>query len=238
MVKDPKASQRALLSATLRRLGSDTDNEVQIAGDATKWLLRLRDGRSLVLLVACLCRSRVTQGAEDMDQAIVTVYDGDTPEIFENWSDEDSVADSVMDSTLEALTHGEVEQMTPPIGEQSPLMIEPIAISYPLGDENKKDGEIPAPTHPEISDWALEKYEEFGAYLGASYEGYEAEVMNLLCAIDRLGRKEDTVVTPKVVTTKKGTRELKNLVSTINYEGGSSKRQTVDSGGLLLLTCQ
>jgi hypothetical protein len=92
--------------------------------------------------------------------------------------------------------------------------------------------------HPEVSTWALEKYEEFGAYLGASYEGYEAEVMNLLCAIDRSGRKEDNGLTPKPATTKKGTRELKNLVSTINYEGGSSKRQTVNSGGSLLLTCQ
>ncbi len=91
-------------------------------------------------------------------------------------------------------------------------MIEPIAISYPPGDENKKEEGLPAPTHPEVSSWALEKYEEFGAYLGASYEGYEAEVMNLLCAIDRSGRKEDTVLIPKVATTKKGTRELKNLV--------------------------
>jgi hypothetical protein len=116
-VKDPEDSQRALLSTMLRRLGSDADNEVQIAGDATKWLLRLRDGRSLVLSVACLCRSGVTHGSEDTDQTIVPVYDGDTPEISENWSDEDSVADSVMDSALEALTHAKVEQMTPPTGE-------------------------------------------------------------------------------------------------------------------------
>ena len=112
------------------------------------------------------------------------------------------------------------------------------SISYPSGDENKKGGESSASTHTEVSDWALEKYADFGAYLGASYEGYETEVMNLLCAIDRLGRKEDTGLTSKPATTKKGTRELKNLVSTINYEGGSSKRQTVNNGGSLLLTCQ
>ena len=62
--------------------------------------------------------------------------------------------------------------------------------------------------------------------------------MNLLCVIDRSGQKEDTGLTPKPAMTKKGTRELKNLVSTINYEGGSSKRQTVNNGGSLLLTCQ
>jgi hypothetical protein len=230
------AEDSQMLSATLRRLGSDTENDVQIAGDATKWLLRLRDGRSLVLPAACFCRSGVMHGTEDSDQAIVPVYDGDTPEISENWSEEDSVLDSVTDSALE--TYAEVEQMPPHVGEQSPLMIEPIAISYPSGDENKKGAGTSASTHPEASNWALEKYEEFGAYLGASYEGYEAEVMNLLCAIDRSGRKEDTGLTPKPASTKKGTRELKNLISTINYEGGSSKRQTVNSGGSLLLTCQ
>ncbi|GMY39078.1 heterogeneous nuclear ribonucleoprotein Q-like [Fagus crenata] len=173
-VKDPETSQKALLSATLRRLGSDTENEVQIAGDATKWLLRLRDGRSLVLLAACFCKSGPMHGIEDLDHAIVPVYDGDMPEIYENWSEEDSVVDSVMDSAVE--TYAEVEQMTPHAGEHSPLMVEPIAISYPSGDENKKGGESSASTHTEVSDWALEKYEEFGAYLGASYEGYEAEV--------------------------------------------------------------
>ena len=93
-VKDPETSQKALLSATLRRLGSDTENEVQIAGDATKWLLRLRDGRSLVLPAACFCKSGPMHGID----AIVPVYDVDTPEISENWSEEDSVVDSVMDS--------------------------------------------------------------------------------------------------------------------------------------------
>ncbi len=75
--------------------------------------------------------------------------------------------------------------------------------------------------------------------MGASHEGYESEVMSLLCAIELLRqKKEDTGMTPKVTTAKKGSRELKNLVSTINYEGWSSKRQIVNSGGSLLLTCQ
>ena len=143
-MKDPEASHKALLSATLCRLGSDTENEVQIARDATKCLLRLRDGRSLVLPAACFCRSGVKHGTEDSDQAIVPAYDGDTPEMSENWSEEDSVVDPVMDSALE--TYAEVEQMTPHAGEQSPLMIEPIAISYPSGDENKK-GEGFQPLH-------------------------------------------------------------------------------------------
>jgi hypothetical protein len=127
----------------------------------------------------------------------------------------------------------------PKPSEQSPLKIELIAISYPLGVGHKEEGGIPQFSQPEPSSWVLKKYQEFGEYLGASYEGYESEVMSLLCAIELLRRKkEDTGMTPKVTMAKKGSRELKNLVSTINYEGWSSKRQIVNSGGSLLLTCQ
>jgi hypothetical protein len=90
---DLEASHRELTSATLCCLGSDTTNEVQIAGDATKWLLGLRDGRSLVLPVVCPCGSGVTPGIDDMGQAIVMVNGRDSPEVFERWSDEDDVAD-------------------------------------------------------------------------------------------------------------------------------------------------
>lgn len=45
-------------------------------------------------------------------------------------------------------------------------------------------------------------------------------------------------MTPKAGTASRGARELKNLESSINYDAGSSKRCTVNSGGTLLLTCQ
>jgi hypothetical protein len=32
--------------------------------------------------------------------------------------------------------------------------------------------------------WAKENYQEFGAFLRASYEGYEEKIINLLKAID------------------------------------------------------
>jgi hypothetical protein len=75
----------------------------------------------------------------------------------------------------------------------------------------------------------LEKYGEFGEYLEASYEGYESELMGLLSAIEQLGfkQKESFMTTPKASMTTRGTRELKNLVSSINYEVGGSKRRTV-----------
>jgi hypothetical protein len=44
-------------------------------------------------------------------------------------------------------------------------------------------------------------------------------------------------MTPKAGKSSRGARELKKLESTINYDVGSSKRRTVNSGGPLLLPC-
>uniref|UniRef100_A0A2N9IC54 Reverse transcriptase domain-containing protein n=1 Tax=Fagus sylvatica TaxID=28930 RepID=A0A2N9IC54_FAGSY len=93
-----------------------------------------------------------------------------------------------------------------------------------MGNDHENEESIPQQNEP--SDWVREKYQEFGEYLGASYEGYESEIMGLLYAIEQSGLKksEGTLVTPKVTSKpSRGARELKNLVSSINYEGGSSK---------------
>ena len=100
---DLEISQRALTSTLLRRLGSDTSYEVQIAGDATKWLLQICDGRSLVLPVVYPCGLGVTPSPKDMVQAIVTVDEGDTPKISERWSDDECVVDPLLVSAMEAL---------------------------------------------------------------------------------------------------------------------------------------
>lgn len=57
----------ALTTTTLRHLGSDTSIKVQIASDATKWLLRLWDGKSMVLPVVCPCGSGVTPRNDELD---------------------------------------------------------------------------------------------------------------------------------------------------------------------------
>ena len=81
---------------TLCRLGSDTSIEVQIAGDATKWLLRLRDRRSIVLPVSCLCGAGVMQGSDEMGQAMVATEEGMTLESLEGCCDDESMVDSMV----------------------------------------------------------------------------------------------------------------------------------------------
>jgi hypothetical protein len=77
------------------------------------------------------------------------------------------------------------------------------------------------------SDWVKGKYQEFGDYLGASYEGYEEEVINLLKAIDarRPQQSCDTDHTVKVAkSTGRGSRELRSQMSTVNYDMGSARK--------------
>ena len=81
---------------TLFRLGSDTSIEVQIAGDATKWLLRLRDRRSIVLPVSCLCGAGVMPGSDEMGQAMVATEEGMTLESLEGCCDDESMVDSMV----------------------------------------------------------------------------------------------------------------------------------------------
>ncbi len=81
---------------------------------------------------------------------------------------------------------------------------------------------------------------EFGEYLGASYEGFEDRVMTLLCEIEAStgvtrcngeGSQQSIMVAKPRVH-----RELQNLISNVNYEGGGSRRGTSTSGRALLLS--
>lgn len=72
----------------------------------------------------------------------------------------------------------------------------------------------------------------FGKLVGASYEGYEEEVTRLLMAIDarRIQWVKETSRLKKAARASQiGSRELKNLYSSINYEG-SLVRSTVYPG--------
>ncbi len=78
------------------------------------------------------------------------------------------------------------------------------------------------------SEWILGKYQEFGEYIGASYEGYEEEVLNLLESIDarRPNQPRNKDSTSKGAKPRgRCSRELKGLLSCINYDTGSARRR-------------
>jgi hypothetical protein len=139
------------------------------------------------------------------------------------------------------------------IWDDDALWVEPLAISLPEIEERLEekgilddldnstgDSQPPQPPKGPQSDWGLNKLKEFGEYLGASYDGFEDRVMKLLCEIEAStgvtringeGSKQHTLVAKPRVH-----RELRNLISNVNYEGGSSRRSTSTSGRAMILS--
>jgi hypothetical protein len=72
-----------------------------------------------------------------------------------------------------------------------------------------------------MSLWVEEKYRDFGELVGMPIARFEAECIALLRRIDAERKKGRHTPGPRKPTksTKKGTRELRNLISTINYRG-------------------
>jgi hypothetical protein len=121
--------------------------------------------------------------------------------------------------------------------------IEPLAVAYPAVEWNGETEvqEVSVQSEgPEVmsgpqSDWVMEKMEEFGVVLGASYVGFEDRVLALLRAIEaETGGSKPGGVPGKEKS--RVSRELRNLISNVNYDGGSSRRTTSASGRALMLS--
>ena len=75
--------------------------------------------------------------------------------------------------------------------------------------------------------------------LGASYEGYEEVVTRLLMVIE--ARRNQNGGEPSVMKKASSSRlqrkrELKGLVSSINYDSRENKQKRITKGGTMLLT--
>lgn len=90
------------------------------------------------------------------------------------------------------------------------------------------------------SEWVMETLTEFGPVLEASFEGFEVEMTKMLQAIEMRRNQKDDKGDARRKTLKsggKGSEELKNLVSTINYEGGSARNRGQKERGTPLYLC-
>ena len=121
-----------------------------------------------------------------------------------------------------------------------PLAVEYLAVESPRVPEAKDSSwgehkgvhEVLRGPH---SEWVSEKMQEFGAVLGASYVGFEDRVLALLCAIEaELGISKLGVVSGKEKS--RVPCEVRNLISNVNYDGGSTKRTTSASARALTLS--
>jgi hypothetical protein len=128
------------------------------------------------------------------------------------------------------------------------IWVELLAISFPAVEEspdklaqvgaNGVTDVVPAALKEPKSNWVMEQLKEFGLILGVSFDGFEYKIMELLIKIEALlgtGSKGGCSYSRK--GDKSGvSRELRNLISGVNYAGGSSRRTSSTSGRALLLS--
>jgi hypothetical protein len=71
--------------------------------------------------------------------------------------------------------------------EDSPLEVAPLAMAVPCTDMMEvaahQQTPVPGDSSP-VSPWVVETMTEFGLVLGASFEGYEEDLMSILKAIE------------------------------------------------------
>jgi hypothetical protein len=123
----------------------------------------------------------------------------------------------------------------------SALVIEPLAVDWSLADQvtsntprlvnSKNDPDQP-------SDWVMGQLKKVGKALGASYEGNEKVVLKMLQNIEaRKIQKGDTGHSSKRKrqSVSKGQRELRGLISNINYEPRTPESQRFPRDRALLI---
>ena len=119
-----------------------------------------------------------------------------------------------------------------------PLCVTPLAMEGPILEEGNQEAAREISTSTPF-EWVTMKEKIFGTYLGASYKGYEEKVTHLLMAIDarRNSQGGGPIVRKRVaVLGMKGSKELKGLVSSINYDTREDKQRKTSKGGHLMLT--
>uniref|UniRef100_A0A2N9I2D6 Reverse transcriptase domain-containing protein n=1 Tax=Fagus sylvatica TaxID=28930 RepID=A0A2N9I2D6_FAGSY len=201
-------------------------------GSSSDWVLELRDGKRISIPLSLIQQPTVeTSGHSDhSDEPKVLLLEGFSDLGSSAGNNLDSDGDDEEEDDVSVVwadpEHGDCGAMVFCEESESALEIEPLASMGPNGsfDQLSEMGGDVEPAKP--SEWVLGKYHEFGEYIGASYEGSEEEVLNLLRSIDA---RRPTQPRNKDFTEKgeknggRGRRELKGLQSSINYDNGAIK---------------
>ena len=220
-------------------------------GSASNWMLELRDGRrlSIPLFLICTmpthigeaCRGKLEFGPIELEP-LDSSSDGNSSR---HWlatlsEEEDDDADvSVVwedpipsDGGRDVVCWGD---------EEEPLEVTPLAMVAPCDVGSKSEGVLTLGDADKASKsptLVLEHLKKFGISMGVSFEGFEEDILNLLKSIEerRLSQEGQGGTKKKVPKLGgKGSRELKNLISTINYDvGASSSRGNSRDKGLLV----
>ena len=124
--------------------------------------------------------------------------------------------------------------------DEAPLEVEPLA-RIEVSHSPEQVEELLATKEEEKkqkSAWLLHNIKAVGKVLGASYEGFEDRIEKLLLDIEesRNQRLNDNLGVKKGIRTgPRLSRELKNLSSSINYEGNSASKRSVFRDGVVIV---
>ena len=151
-------------------LQEHSGNIVKKWGNSEQWVLELRDGRRVaVLLQISLPRCEATEVLEKQQQlALVTLESSDVTNVSSALFEEDEVLveDGVLDTYSEE--------------SDQPLVVDPIAFSLPLTmakqslvDEESVVGMDTSKSQEPYSDWFQKRFNNFDSFLGTSLEGLE-----------------------------------------------------------------
>uniref|UniRef100_A0A2N9H1T5 Reverse transcriptase domain-containing protein n=1 Tax=Fagus sylvatica TaxID=28930 RepID=A0A2N9H1T5_FAGSY len=147
-----------------------------------------------------------------------------------------------LDPTLETSSVlGTPSVVTPtfPPEDNDAMWVEPLTVNYSMVEEGveqivQADGSgvhvLPATLKGQQSEWVSNQLKEFGLVLGASFNGFEDKIMELLMNIEAsysFGPKDGALHCRKGEKSRVP-RELRNLISGVNYAGGAS-------GGILTM---
>jgi hypothetical protein len=196
---------------------SDTDPSV-----TDHWALQLRDGRHVALPSPGLVAPLSSNPFYALSPEFTDIIKPSSLALGEPIQCEyaEVGTESPLDLELQS-----VDNPTTSMWEEEATWVEPLAISAPM--EESDTGQHPASvpessqTHPGMpSVWVSTMMKEVGECLGASYEGFEDKVMDLLCTIEASsGLKSYGEICQKSKSGPKArvSRELKNLISGVNY---------------------
>ena len=115
-----------------------------------------------------------------------------------------------------------------------PLVVVPLATEVPLELEGSSElglGHMESVNGNHLSQWVTNWIKAFRKLVGTSLEGFEEKITGLLLAIEaRKKNKKLQAVDDQMKHNKsrqKGQRELKNLLTSLNVEVGSTKSRNV-----------
>ena len=217
-------------------------------GSSSVWMLELRDGRQVSIPLSLL-RTPATIDTEEKDSEEGTTSHGGSEldsktEAVQHggmlmaWGDDEEADDEVSVVWEDPPPSAKEGKLICWEDENKPLEVAPLAIAGPdvsemiIGDVSALEFEQVSGIKLSPSEWVQETMKEFGVVLGASYEGYKEQLMSMLQEIENRRNPQEVEKKLGVKSGGKGCRELRNLISNINYDGGSAKKRgnTRDKG--------